>query len=188
MDAYDWDKTIFRRDTTGRFFLFCLKRYPETRRFMGVALRVALRHLSGKPPVPEMKRRFYGYYGCVPDMQAAVREFWRENAGLIGSPAMPCNPQPGDAVVSASAEFLLEEVCAERGLILLGTKLDPATGEPLGPDCYGEEKVRRFREHFGDDAAIGTWYSDSTSDAPMARLAGRAFIVKPGRLIPWPES
>ena len=157
------------------------------RRYIPLALRIALRHVAGKPPIPELKQRYYRYLACVPDIGAAVKDFWAENEALIGPPAMHCNPQPGDVIISASAEFLLREICEERGLVLLGSVIDPATGDETGLDCYGEEKVRRFRERFGDDAVIDTWYSDSTSDAPMARIARSAFIVKPSGITPWPR-
>ena len=188
MNAYDWDRTVFRNDTTAGFFLFCCRRYPEVRRFIPLATKIALRHLSGKPPLPEQKRAYYRYLALVPNVDEAVRAFWDENAKLIGPPAMPCDPLPGDVIVSASAEFLLRSICESRGWLLIGTVLDPKTGEQTGIDCYGEEKVRRFRERFGEDASIENWYSDSTSDAPMARLARNAFLVKPGGTKPWPRA
>ena len=186
MDAYDWDLTIFRNDSTAGFFLFCMRRYPAVRRYAGVALRIALRHYSGKPPIPEEKQSFYRYLAKVPDVAAAVKEFWGRNRHLIGSPAMPVHPKPGDVVISAGGYFLLQDICDELGLHLIATHLDPMTGQLSGIDCYGEEKVRRFREEFGDDARVSTWYSDSMSDAPMAALADRAFLVRRKGLVPWP--
>ena len=187
MDAYDWDKTVFAKDTTAEFFLYCCKRYPRVRRFMPVALHIALRHAAGLPPIPAMKQRFYRYFACVPDMETVVRSFWNQHAALIGKPATPCDPRPGDLIISASADFLLREVCEARGLALIATQIDPLTGDQTGSDYFGEEKVRRFRQRFGEEARVDTWYSDSKSDAPMARLADRAFLVKGGKLIPWSE-
>ena len=187
MDAYDWDKTVFRYDTTGRFFVYCCRRYPAVRRYLGVALKIALRHISGKAPIPAMKQEFYRYLTCLPDVEAAVRDFWARNSPLIGSPAMPCSPKPGDVILSASGEFLLRDVCRERGLVLIGSLIDPATGTQTGHDCYGEEKVRRFRERFGEDVRLERWYSDSLSDTPMARLARRPFLVSPKGIKPWPD-
>ena len=186
MDAYDWDKTVFAKDTTAGFFLFCCKRYPQVRRYVPLALRIALRHVVGKPPIPEQKQRYYRYLACIPDIQAVVRAFWAGNEALIGPPAMPCNPKPGDVIISASAEFLLRDICESRGWYLIGSLIDPITGDETGLDCYGEEKVRRFRERFGETASIDTWYSDSTSDAPMAAIAKAAFIVNPRGITPWP--
>ena len=186
MDAYDWDQTIYRKDSTAGFFLFCARRYPAVRRFGFIALRIAIRHVRGLPPLREQKQAFYRYLAKVPDVASCVREFWAENAADVGFPAMPVHPQPGDAVISASPEFLLRDVVAGLGLELVAGRIDPTTGELDGLDCYGEEKVRRFREAFGEDARISSWYSDSLSDAPMAGIAERAFLVRPEGLTPWP--
>ena len=48
------------------------------------------------------------------------------------------------------------------------------------------EKVRRFQAEFGA-ARPDAFYSDSLSDAPMARLATRAYLVRGERVLPWPE-
>jgi phosphoserine phosphatase len=43
--------------------------------------------------------------------------------------------------------------------------------------CWGEEKVRRVREMFGDAAAEYTAYTDSMHDAPLIAFANMAFLV-----------
>ena len=45
-----------------------------------------------------------------------------------------------------------------------------------------------FRDAFGRDARLAQWYSDSVSDAPMAALSDRAFLVKGEQTLPWPEN
>ena len=46
--------------------------------------------------------------------------------------------------------------------------------------------MRRFYERFGK-VPIETFYSDSLSDTPLARLADTAWIVRGDELIPWEE-
>ena len=50
-------------------------------------------------------------------------------------------------------------------------------------NCHGEEKVRRFREVYGD-AQIDEFYSDSLHDTPLAKEAKRAFLVKKDEILP----
>ena len=187
MDAYDWDKTVFARDTTSSFYFYCCTRYPRLLRFLPVATRIAWRHVRLLPPEPEVKQRFYRFFAEVPDIEEWVRDYWKKNEHLIGSPAMPVNPKPGDVIISASAEFLLRDMCEARGLVLIATLIDPATGDRISPDCFDHEKVRRFRALFGEDAAPETWYSDSPTDTPMADIAGQAFLVKKSGILPWPK-
>ncbi|HCW56338.1 MAG TPA: haloacid dehalogenase-like hydrolase, partial [Erysipelotrichaceae bacterium] len=51
-------------------------------------------------------------------------------------------------------------------------------------NCHGEEKVRRYREVYGD-APIDSFYSDSRSDAPLAGLAAHAYLVHGDERNPW---
>ncbi|MCC8356575.1 MAG: polysaccharide biosynthesis protein GtrA, partial [Oscillospiraceae bacterium] len=59
-----------------------------------------------------------------------------------------------------------------------------ATGRYLGENCNGAEKVRRYREIYGDTPIEGFW-SDSRGDSPMAAIAERAYLVKGQELRPW---
>ena len=87
-------------------------------------------------------------------------------------------------IISASPEFLLKPICKKLGIkYLIASRVDPSTGMYLGENCYGEEKVRRFKKQF--DTKPEEFYSDSLSDAPMANIAEKAFLVDDDILIPW---
>ena len=63
--------------------------------------------------------------------------------------------------------------------------VDKKTGKYEGENCWGEEKVRRFKEKM-PKAQIESFYSDSRSDTPMARLAtGKSYLVKDDTLTLW---
>lgn len=89
------------------------------------------------------------------------------------------------AVVSASAENWVKPWCDQQGMICLATKLEGKegvlTGKFNGENCYGNEKVRRIKEHFKlseyDDI---TAYGDSSGDKEMLQLARNRFY-KPFR-------
>ena len=93
--------------------------------------------------------------------------------------------RPDDVVISASPEFLIAPACARLGVAcVMGSPVDRRTGAFHGPNCHGEEKVRRFRAAF-PDGQIDDFYSDSHSDYPLARIARRAILVRGDRLEPW---
>ena len=89
-------------------------------------------------------------------------------------------------IISASPAFLLEPITRELGVALIATPMDSRSGQIRGENCHDEEKVRRFYEKY-PDAEIDAFYSDSLSDAPMARLAKTAYLVKRGELLDWPS-
>ena len=66
----------------------------------------------------------------------------------------------------------------------MASVVDEHTGKYSGINCHGEEKVRRYREMFGD-IKIHEFYSDSYSDTPLAKISEKAFIVKGNQLLDW---
>ena len=89
-----------------------------------------------------------------------------------------------DVIVSATPGFILEPIAGKLGVKLIATRMDKKTGELSGTYNYGEEKVRRFKEIYGD-VRPEKFYSDSYTDEPMAKLAGEAFIVSGDEITPW---
>ena len=89
-------------------------------------------------------------------------------------------------LVSASVDLYLKEVATSLGfdhLVCTRAALDP-TPHLLGPNCRGEEKVRRLdREPFcwtirWEDS----WgYGDSLADRPLLERCGNPVAVRPGR-------
>ena len=63
--------------------------------------------------------------------------------------------------------------------------MEAQTGVYDGLNCHGEEKVRRMRELY-PELQIAAFYSDSRSDAPLARLAQKAYMVKGDARSPFP--
>jgi phosphoserine phosphatase len=88
-------------------------------------------------------------------------------------------------VSSASPEFLIRPACAKLGIgCVMGSPVDKHTGHFYGPNCHGQEKVKRFHARF-PGAKIEEFYSDSHSDDPLAALAERAYLVSGEQLLPW---
>lgn len=183
MNVYDFDKTLYRGDSTLDFYRFCLRRQPGlVRRLPGQCLRM-LGAVAGRRGRTALKEGFYSFLPAVRDLDAAVEAFWEQAASAVNQDLVR-GLREGDVVVSASPEFLLAPMCAQLGVALLASEVDPCTGVCLGANCRGEEKVRRFRAAY-PDAPIDCFYSDSRSDAPFAALARRAFIVDGGEVRPW---
>lgn len=184
MDVYDFDGTLYQGDSTTDFLKWCMRRHP---RIVLTLPRTALAaaacfgmHCTEKT---RFKNTLYRFLPLIPDIESEVARFWNAHRERI---AGPCNPKQGDLVISASPEFLLRDLCAERGLSLMASPVDPHTGRTLGPNCSGAEKVVRLRAVYPDEP-VETFYSDSRSDNPLAEIAHAAFFVKDGRLVPWPQ-
>ena len=182
MNVYDFDKTIYPRDSTAQFYLWCLRRYPASWvtlpctawAFFCLGLKIM--------PKTRCKQIFYRFLRHVPS--AAPETFWREHIRDV-CPWYLAQRREDDLVISASPEFLLRPVAKAVGFALMASPVDQATGLYRGENCHGQEKVRRFQQRYADAPIEGFW-SDSRSDDPMARLAKQAFLVKKdGQMVPW---
>ena len=124
------------------------------------------------------------FLALIGDVDATVDAFWTKNMARV-KPWYYEKCRPDDVVISASPEFLVRLPCERLGVAcVMGSPVDKHTGVFSGPNCHGEEKVRRFRKVF-PDAQIEDFYSDSYSDDPLARIAKRAILVKGDQLLPW---
>ena len=186
MDVYDFDGTLCEGDSTANFVKWCAKRYPRVALTLPRAGIMAFAcyklHVIDKTT---FKSHLYRFLRHIPDIECEVKRFWKANAVNFGG---PCTPKAGDLVISAGPEFLLRNVCMQRGLQLIASRVDPHTGRVLGPNCSGEEKVVRYRERFGC-TAIEHFYSDSRNDDPLAAIADEAWLVDIPRntLTSWPK-
>lgn len=93
-------------------------------------------------------------------------------------------------IVTASPETTVAPFARRLGAeALLGTPLvfddaDRVTGAFAGPNCRGEEKVRRLRAAYGEDMRLAAAYGDTSGDTEMLAIAAepgyRVFTARPG--------
>lgn len=184
MNVYDFDNTILRGDSTARFVAYCLKRYPRiwpdipAQAVNGLLFLLKLRRKQ------DFKQRMLSFLARIDDVDAAVAGFWEKNFSRV-KPFYRDARRDDDVVISASPEFLIAPACEKLGIkYVMGSPVDARTGRFFGPNCHGEEKVRRFRAAF-PNGEIDDFYSDSHSDDPLARLAKRAIMVRGEELLAW---
>ena len=187
MNAYDFDKTIYRRDSTVGFYLWCVRRYPKVMlrwpELIGNAVLYRLKKISKHV----FMERFYQYLHDVKDVRAEVERYWDAHEadmhGWYGTVQ-----REDDILISASPLFLIAPIAGRLGIKhVLASPLNPDTGLYEGERCHGEGKVRALLAAY-PGAEIEAFYSDSQSDTPMARLARRAYLVEGERLTDWPVS
>lgn len=187
MNVYDFDKTIYKDDSTVDFYFYILKRNPSV--FLSVPSLVwgAILWGTGRIDKTGFKERFYGFLRHIKDLDKEIEMFWDKNQNKIKS-VYKERQKDDDVVISASPEFLLKPICERLGIKhLLASRVDKKSGKYDGVNCWGEEKVRRFYEQFGEGREIDEFYSDSLSDTPLAKIAKEAYVVIGERLVPWRE-
>ena len=186
MNIYDFDETIYDSDSTKDFYFYCLKRYPK---ILLTVPRMAwgfFLYTLGAIEKTRAKEIMYRFLRHIPDIDAALEDFWNINEGKIKK-WYKDRQREDDIIISASPEFLLEPICKRLGIKhLMASRVDKKTGEYTGKNCHDVEKVERLKEQF-PDAHCEEFYSDSLSDTPLAEIADKAMIIRGERLIPWEE-
>ena len=184
MNVFDFDKTILRGDCSALFTRYCFRHYPGVRGHILRALLRAVPMKVGLMSLQAWKEELFGFFSLVPDMESAVENFWADHVSRV-YPWYLSVRKRDDVVISASPEFLVAYACGRIGIsCAMGSPVDMHTGKFLGPNCNRAEKVRRYKEIFGD-RPIEYFYSDSHSDDPLAALAAQAFLIKGGHIRPW---
>lgn len=186
MKVYDFDDTIFLGDSTRAFYFYCLKQQPMLLRYLPKQLFGAGLYIVKAIPKTRFKEYFFSFLRGIPDVEELLESFWQSHFERIQSWYRDqCAPE--DLVISASPEFLLAPACRMLSIQPpIASRVDKNTGLYTGKNCKGKEKVLRYRSVFGE-TMIEEFYSDSLSDAPLAELAVRSFLVKAGTINPWPD-
>lgn len=183
MNVYDFDGTIYRGDSSVEFYFYCLRRCPSIIRFLPRQLFGVLAYKLRFISKTQGKTAFFSFLGGIRDTPLLVRRFWETHAA--GIQQWYINQQTeNDVIISASPEFLLAPICHRLNVRFIASLVDPKTGVFQGENCYGNEKVLRFKALFPHEG-IDTFYSDSSSDAPMAALARQSYKVKDGKVYEW---
>ncbi len=189
---FDFDGTLTRRDTMLPFLLFILRKNPRSLFSLPRLGFLATPYALGLLSKESIKGAALHLWRRVPEnrRQEILCEFYddaiRPRLLSAGVARLEWHRAQGHltVMVSASVDSYLSLV-AERlqfgHLLCTRTELEPAP-RVSGPNCYGEEKVRRLRAEpwFGEvDWAASYAYSDHISDLPMLRLCGRPVAANP---------
>ena len=183
-NVYDFDNTIYRGDSSVDFFRHCAGKFPRIYLSALASLPSLFLMQLGLMDKTRAKQRFYRYLRLVPDVREEVERFWLTHDTNLKDWYF-AQKREDDLIISASPEFLLEPLMKRLGLSLLASRVSPESGIYEGANCHGEEKVRRMREAY-PETQIAEFYSDSKNDAPLARLAQKAFMVKGDDFSPFP--
>lgn len=184
MNVYDFDKTIYRGDSTLNFYLFSLWRNPIIVMRFPKQIIAYIKYRLGFITKVEFKEKFYIFLHDIKNIDEEVIVFWKKNLSKI-APWYIDQANKSDVIISASPEFLLKPACEKLGIrTLIASRVDKFSGKYTGQNCYGDEKVKRFKEQCGNEV-INSFYSDSRSDEPMAKLALKAFYIKGNEIVLW---
>lgn len=185
MNVYDFDKTIYPKDSSMEFYFFNLKKHPDILLLWPMQALALILYKTKRITKTEMKTLFYRYFQWIPNIDQNVLDFWAKNKHKMNAYYIN-QKDKSDVIISASPEFLLKPICDELGVTLIASIVDKKTGRSE-ENCYGEEKPKRFRALYPTQS-IEAFYSDSLSDDPMAQISKKSYLVLGQDVHPWPKT
>lgn len=184
MKIFDFDNTIYDGESCFDFFMFCLKRKKSLCVHLPSVMYNLVRYKMGKVGIDAVyafcDKMMSVFFENSAHADRLLGEFWSENDKKLKTEILSLISEE-DAIISAAPRFLLEKIADKlkaKTLICTETKDDHVTFL-----CYGKNKVKAFNEHF-TDGSVDEFYTDSINDAPMMRMAKRAYMVKGRNIMP----
>ncbi|MCH5157355.1 MAG: haloacid dehalogenase-like hydrolase [Clostridiales bacterium] len=175
MNGYDFDNTILYGNSTRRFSFYCTLRFPYLIFMIPVIVLALILRALHIISVNKYLHMLEWFIALVPNVEKYVVKFWDKNMKHI-KPWYLENRRDDDIVISASPSFIVEEACRRLGVACIATNLD-TRARLHGKHVYGKEKVSYYKSVYGDKP-LATYYSDSKTDVPMFKLAGKGYFVK----------
>lgn len=184
MNVYDFDKTIYRSDSTVDFYCWCMKKHPGLIRYVPIQVWGILKYKLRLCSKERMKEYFFSFLKGLKKVDTDVQLFVKKNLYKMEAWYLK-EHRDDDVIISASPAFLIQEFSDQgTGFEVIATEVDRRNGCFLSPNCYGAEKVRRFRLLY-PETAVDKFYTDSLSDLPMAQISNKPYRVSKGKVRPF---
>lgn len=186
MRVFDFDNTIYDGESGMDIFLYYLKRDPKgVAKFVPKFMEGFMRYKRHLITIDEVKTEYASYvkeyFKKIANIYEDFEKFWDINEKNIKS-FYPKIQKEDDVILSACPYCLLSIMTNRLGVKnVISTDLNPETGE-IGEICYHENKVKMFRDVYGD-VEIDEFYTDSMSDKPMMDISKTVFLVDGNKLI-----
>ncbi len=176
INGYDFDGTIYDGDSSVDFYLFCLKKNKKVLLQLPIQIWGVILYILGIIDKTAFKEKVFSFLKRIDNVDDYIKEFWNKKYAKIKSWYFD-QKEDTDIIISASPEFLLKPLEKKLNVKIIATKVDKKTGKFLGKNCYGTEKVKRFKEQI-KDKTLKAFYSDSMSDKPIMNISEEAYYVK----------
>lgn len=189
---FDFDGTVIRGDSVVALILFAFRRRCLSPRDLFASVFYGVLYRIGLTDALTAKKKAHRFIKKLPSdfRERFLRDFARritQRAYPEALREMEKHRNAGKAVIlcSASCEcymrFVAENLPADH---LLCTPCE-TDGTVIGPNCRGEEKVRRINLWLAENGlsagCLAAGYGDSAGDIPMLNLCAQQMLVNPKR-------
>ena len=184
-DLYDFDGTIYDGDSGVDLVKFAIKKNPKFLLKFPKILWATIKFFLKIGTKEQAKNVIFSFLKDVEDVDAFVEEFWKKHEHKMKKFWIEKKDHSKDIIISASGYFWLKPIADKYKVKdLIATNIDPKTGEVIGANCHGKQKVKLFYNNYPKDI-VNTMYTDSVNDLPLIEEAKKGYLVKKDKVMPY---
>lgn len=188
--VFDFDGTLYSKDSLLDFCLYYYKKKPWRIWFLGVQAIYWVGWKLNFINTTRFKARFIGFIqgDSREEVNKLSEDFWGRNRAFnehVVHALNQCRTQGFTPVVaSASPDVFIAPACRVLNIQhLVATSLHFSTdGYQMGENCRGSQKLDQVRALF-PTGSIEEVYSDNSDDLPLLNAANRGYMIKAGQII-----
>lgn len=183
MNVYDFDGTIYKKDSSIELYKFIIKKKPIiwAKCFPRQVLAI-VKYILKTNTKEQMKETYFSFLKYV--SEETIDHFVEQEMKNVNLWYIK-QKKSTDIIISASPQFLVSKFAEKLGIQnVIASKVDIESGKFLTKNCHDIEKLNRFNLEFPNEK-IDAFYSDSKSDIYMAKLARKCYIVKRDKVERW---
>lgn len=183
-NVYNFDKTIYKKNSSIHFYIYCLKKNKKLIKYLPKQLKEIILYIWGKSTLLKTQEVFFSFLGSIDNIDVYIKDFWEKENKNIQKWYLK-KKKKNDVIISESPEFLLSPITKKLNIkYLIATKMNSKNGTIISKDYYKKEKLFYLKEQI-PNIEIDSFYSNSTSDISFAKNAKKAFIVSKAKIVTW---
>ena len=184
MKAFDFDNTLYRGESSLDFSLYMIRTNKKILLYLPVILTNTVKYklcLVDREGLGDAINKYMKILiRSKREILHLVEEFWKTHADQLDADMLK-RVGPDDLIITAGPGFLLDEIRHRLGTQnIISSEVDLDKRE-ITHFNFKENKVRRFRELYGD-ARIRSFYTDSYNDQAVMDISDMVFLVKKGKI------
>lgn len=181
---FDFDGTLYKKDSTVTFCLYCYKKKPFLIWFLCIQVFYLFLYKLKLISIEKFKEGFFGFLNYIKEdrINKLLEDFWDKelnsfmNNDIVEHLQRLKKDNIEIFIISASPEFLLKKPKEQLGAhTLLGTKMNIKPKVKIkGNNCRGIEKKNRLEESVGSNYNIIEAYSDNYDDGHLLNISAKS--------------
>lgn len=169
----------------GIFIGYCLKQNKQIIKALPKQLWGFFLYAIGIIRKTKQKEYFFTFLSYLSNIEELIPRFVKAHQNRIKEWYQKRKTSE-DIILTAEPEFLVKPFF-ERGIEVIGSRVNKKTGEYKGFYCQGKEKRIRLERQIKDMEIEELYLVGNYRDEALAKQAEKCFILEKEEIIPWEE-